>query len=353
MRILSIVGARPQFVKLAPIDSEIRSRNLEHIVVHTGQHYDEKMSDNFFEMLGISEPSYNLRVGSKSHGHQTGEMLGKIEDVLKAEMPTWVLVYGDTNSTLAGALAAAKLNLRIAHLEAGLRSFNRRMPEEINRIVTDHASDLLLAPTNNAMDHLMNEGLGGKSVLVGDVMVDICLSLAAKAGKASISDNDKYVLATIHRAENTDSATRLEQIISLLDSVDLPVLLTAHPRLKAKASDFGIELDRGNISVIDPLSYPEMIEAVMNSSGVMTDSGGLQKEAFLLRKLCVTLRMETEWVETVELGVNLLGADPSPEAVSGFFSKFKDDSWPKAAPYGEGHASKKVIDALLSYQAGE
>ena len=334
-------------MKLAPIDFEIKSRGIEHIIVHTGQHYDEKMSNSFFEMLGISEPKYNLEVGSKSHGYQTGEMLGKIEDVLNVEMPNWVIVYGDTNSTLAGAIAASKLNLRIAHLEAGLRSFNRRMPEEINRVLTDHASDLLLAPTSNAMEHLNKEGLADKSVLVGDVMVDNCIRLAKQSSKSLNTFNSEYVLATIHRAENTDSVTRLEQIMSLLDSIEIPILLTAHPRLKAKANEFGVQLEREHISVIEPLSYPEMINAVMHSSGVITDSGGLQKEAYILKKRCVTLRSETEWVETTRLGVNLLEQNPSPQKVFSFFDGADEGNWPNETPFGEGDAAKKAIEAIL------
>lgn len=353
MRILSVVGARPQFVKLAPIAAAMKGR-AEHLIVHTGQHYDSLMSDVFFQDLAIPAPDYNLGVGSGKHGKQTGAMLAGLEEIFEQERPDLVLVYGDTNSTLAAALAAVKLHIPVAHLEAGLRSFNRRMPEEHNRVLTDHASDLLLAPTDVAMTHLATEGLADKSVLVGDVMTDVLFktreSLQARdeplpAGLVS----GGYYVSTIHRPDNTDDLARLQQIVSSLSQLDRPVLLLAHPRLVDLAASHGIELETGAIRVGPPLAYPGLINAVMNSAGVITDSGGLQKEAFLLRVPCTTIRPETEWVETVELGWNVLVSEhldtladvvqrPQPEATS-------------AAPYGTGAAAAAVVDAITAFGA--
>ncbi|MHA7275002.1 non-hydrolyzing UDP-N-acetylglucosamine 2-epimerase [Arthrobacter sp. HLT1-21] len=350
MRILSVVGARPQFVKLAPIAAAMKGR-AEHLIVHTGQHYDSLMSDVFFQDLAIPAPDYNLGVGSGKHGQQTGTMLAGLEEIFERERPDMVLVYGDTNSTLAAALAAVKLHIPVAHLEAGLRSFNRRMPEEHNRVLTDHASDTLLAPTEVAMGHLAAEGLADKSVLVGDVMTDVLFktrdSLLARdeplpAGLLPAG----YYVSTIHRPDNTDDLGRLQQIITSLSRLDKPVLLLAHPRLVDLAAAHGIELETGAIRVGQPLAYPGLINAVMNSAGVITDSGGLQKEAFLLRVPCTTIRPETEWVETVELGWNVLVSEhldtladvvqrPQPEPTS-------------AVPYGTGAAATAVLHALTT-----
>lgn len=349
MRILSVVGARPQFVKLAPIASAMEGR-AEHLIAHTGQHYDEIMSDVFFQDLGIPAPDFNLGVGSGKHGSQTGTMLAGLEEIIEAVRPDCVLVYGDTNSTLAAALAAVKMHIPLAHLEAGLRSFNRRMPEEHNRVLTDHAADLLLAPTQVAMDHLATEGLAGRSVLVGDVMTDVlyktrdvlaerntALPLGAKAGE--------YYISTIHRPDNTDDPARLKQIIESLSDLDKNVILLAHPRLVDIATRHGLSLDSRRLNVASPLAYPELVNAVKNSAGVITDSGGLQKEAFLLHVPCTTIRPETEWVETVNLGWNALVSDdlsilaatvqrPAPAPTS-------------ETPYGDGHAALRTVDALL------
>lgn len=349
MRILSVVGARPQFVKLAPIAHALEGR-AEHIVVHTGQHYDALMSDVFFADLGIPEPDVNLAVGSGAHGEQTGAMLAGLEPLFAQYEPDWVLVYGDTNSTLAAAIAAVKMHIPVAHLEAGLRSFNRRMPEEHNRVLTDHASDLLLAPTEVAMEHLSREGLAGRSVLVGDVMTDVLYSVRdrveSNAPASSIdAPRGEYYVATLHRPDNTDAPERLAAIVSQLGALKYPVFLLVHPRLASLAKQHGISLDQGVIRPISPLGYPQLVSAVMASAGVITDSGGLQKEAFLLRVPCTTIRPETEWVETVSLGWNeLIGEDlsalratverPSPQSTD-------------AAPYGGGKAAKKVVDTLL------
>lgn len=347
-RILSVVGARPQFVKLGALAKAIGHR-AEHVIVHTGQHYDDAMSESFFRELDIPRPDVNLAVGSGKHGDQTGRMLIALEPVLEKYSPDWVLVYGDTNSTVAAALASAKLHLPIAHLEAGLRSFNRRMPEEHNRVLTDHCSDLLLAPTEVAMGHLANEGLGHRAVLIGDVMTDVLYAARDRAGATGIEglsghDPHSYYVATLHRPDNTDDADRLSRIIDALASLDRPVALLAHPRLRANADRFGISLDRPMIDVREPLSYPQVVAALMGSAGVITDSGGLQKEAFLLRVPTTTVRYETEWTETVSLGWNTLAGDPG-EIVAAVMRPAPQPT--DAIPYGDGHAAERAVDAIL------
>lgn len=348
MKVLSVVGARPQFVKLAPVDHAMRGR-IEHVVVHTGQHYDELMSDVFFRDLGIADPDENLAVGSGPHGAQTGSMLAGLEESFLRHAPDAVLVYGDTNSTLAAAIAAVKIHIPLAHLEAGLRSFNRRMPEEHNRVLTDHASDLLLAPTEVAARHLADEGLAARTVVVGDVMTDVLLRVREEAAGLPLPDGvspGEYIVATIHRPDNTDDPHTLDAIITGLSRSDRPVLLLAHPRLRALAAQHGIDLDRGAVRVCDPLPYPQLVRAVDASAGVVTDSGGLQKEAFLLRVPAVTVRPETEWVETVETGWNVL-ADPDADAIAAAMSRPAPQPT-DAAPYGDGNAAGRVVDALLS-----
>ncbi len=352
MKILSVVGARPQFVKLAPIARAMVGR-AEHLIVHTGQHYDELMSDVFFRDLGIPAPDVNLEVGSGAHGAQTGAMLAGLEDVLEAHRPDWVLVYGDTNSTLAAAIAAVKLHLPVAHLEAGLRSFNRRMPEEHNRVLTDHASDLLLAPTTSAMDHLRDEGLESRSLLVGDVMTDVLHSIrdgiAREGADAPLGlPAGSFFVATIHRPDNTDDPVRLAGILAALADLPKPVVLFVHPRLRSLAERYGIVLEQGGLRTSPPLPYPELVAAVMQSAGVITDSGGLQKEAFLLRVPATTIRAETEWTETVDLGWNVLAneVDEIAAAVSRPAPPATD-----AQPYGDGHAAERVVTALLQWPA--
>lgn len=348
MRILSVVGARPQFVKLAPIAKALVGR-AEHVIVHTGQHYDDLMSDVFFRDLEISPPDLNLGVGSGTHGAQTGSMLESLERAFFHYKPDWVLAYGDTNSTLAAAVAAVKIHVPLAHLEAGLRSFNRRMPEEHNRVLTDHAADLLLAPTKVAMDHLAAEGLSDRSMLVGDVMTDVLLSTRDRVIRDNIGtpegvESGHYYVATLHRPDNTDDPTRLAGILDALSQLDSPVVFLMHPRVRSKAHDAGIDLNRGMIRAVGPLAYPNLVSAVMHSRGVVTDSGGLQKEAFLLGVPTTTIRAETEWVETVELGWNVLAYD-----VSKIASAVARDLPPStdAAPYGDGHAADVVASALL------
>ena len=354
MKVLSVVGARPQFVKLAPVASALAGAGHDHVIVHTGQHYDVRMSDVFFADLLIPSPDVNLGVGSGSHGVQTGAMLAAMDGVFAEHEPDWVLVYGDTNSTLAGAVSAVKLHLPLAHLEAGLRSFNRRMPEEHNRVLTDHAADLCLAPTQVAVDHLLHEGLGERTRLVGDVMTDVCLAVAAGARgewapiRAGVEPTGSYVVATIHRAENTDFPVRLAAIIAALAALPVPVVLVAHPRLVARCAQFGIDLHAGSLQPTEPLAYPQMIAAIMHAAGVVTDSGGLQKEAFLLRTPCTTLRTETEWTETVRLGWNVLA--PSIDAV-GLASLASIVLRPApdptdSTPYGDGNAAAAVVQVL-------
>lgn len=351
MKILSVVGARPQFVKLAPIDRAARNAGVEHVIVHTGQHYDPLLSDVFFAELGISAPDVHLGVGSGSHGKQTGAMLAALDDVLLEHQPDWVLVYGDTNSTVAAALSAVKLHFPVAHLEAGLRSFNRRMPEEHNRVMTDHAADLLLAPTQVAVDHLASEGLGGRTVLVGDVMTDVLYRVRDEIqGKPSplveelsLTPGEHYI-ATIHRAESTDDPARLEEITTALAQLDKPVVLLAHPRVLAKAQEHGIAMNQGTLLVHPPLAYHDLVASLLASAGVVTDSGGLQKEAFLLRVPATTVRTETEWVETVDLGWNVLAmtGDEIATAVSRPAPVATD-----AVPYGDGKSADRVIETLL------
>lgn len=354
---MSVVGARPQLVKLAPIAEAVAATEHEHFLVHTGQHYDTDLSEVFFDGLGIPAPDVQLRVGSGSHGAQTGRMLAELEPVIDRERPDWVLVYGDTNSTIAAALAAVKLHVPVAHLEAGLRSGNRRMPEEHNRVLTDHASDLLLAPTEAAMRQLGREGLADRSVLVGDVMVDVCLQVrdAVLAGRAQlpalpdgIEPGTPYLLATLHRPGNTDDPERLGAILGALAALPLPVALLAHPRLVAKAAHHGIELSRGSLRVGRPLPYAQLIGAVLGSAGVITDSGGLQKESYLLGRPCTTIRPETEWMETLENDWNRLVPDPfamSPRAWAATAIRSLPETGP-GAHFGDGHAARRVVEAL-------
>lgn len=343
---MSVVGARPQFVKLAPIAEAITAAGYEHVIVHTGQHYDPMLSDVFFRDLGIPEPDAHLGVGSGSHGVQTGAILAQMDEVLERFSPDCVLVYGDTNSTLAAAVSAVKLHFPVAHLEAGLRSFNRTMPEEHNRVLTDHAADLCLAPTEVAMGHLATEGLAEQSVLVGDVMTDVLFRVRDRAPANPLGadyDPGTYYVATIHRAENTDDPERLREVVSALAGADRPVVLLAHPRVRAKAEQHGISLDEGALTTRDPLPYPELIAAALASAGVVTDSGGLQKEAFLLRVPCTTVRRETEWVETVELGWNVLANTPEEIAAALTRPRPADTD---AAPYGDGHAAERAVAAI-------
>ena len=356
MKVLSVVGARPQFVKLAPVAAALDAAGHEHVIVHTGQHYDALMSDVFFADLQIPTPDVHLGVGSGSHGVQTGSILSAMDAVLDEHRPDWVLVYGDTNSTLAGALSAVKLHLPLAHLEAGLRSFNRRMPEEHNRVLTDHAADLCLAPTEVAMGHLAAEGLAQRAVNVGDVMTDVCLRVRdavandTPALPAGVDPFAPYLVATIHRADNTDDPRRLRAVVNALAALPTPVVLMAHPRLVDRARTAGVDLTSGSLHMIDPLPYPQMVNAVLRARGVVTDSGGLQKEAFLLRTPCTTLRTETEWTETLEGGWNVL--DPDLVHVATVGDREPPTTQP-GTPYGLGAAAQTVVGVLAEQVRGE
>lgn len=351
--IVTIVGARPQFIKAAAVSRAIRAHGgIREVIVHTGQHYDANMSDVFFEQMHIPRPDHHLEVGGGSHGQMTGRQLEKIESVLLKEKPDWVLVYGDTNSTIAGALAAAKLHIPVAHVEAGLRSFNRRMPEEINRVLTDHASDLLLVPTETGLRNLAAEGITGNKVrLVGDVMYDAAMFYK---GMASVPDwfgslsveRGSYVLCTIHRAENTDDLARLRGILQGLAEAGLPVILPLHPRTKGMIDRTGIAV-ADNIRVVPPVGYLEMVWLEMHCRVIATDSGGVQKEAYFHGKPCVTMRDETEWVELVQCGVNrLVGAVPNRIAEALLSSNGLQAD---ARLYGDGNASEKVVSAILQW----
>jgi UDP-N-acetylglucosamine 2-epimerase len=356
LKVVSIVGARPQFIKVAAVSRELRKEHTE-ILVHTGQHYDANMSDVFFEELGIPEPNYHLEVGSGSHGAQTAAMLAAIEQVLLKEQPDWVLVYGDTNSTLAGALAAAKLHIRLAHVEAGLRSYNRAMPEEINRVLTDHLSDALLCPSQVAAGNLANEGITKGVVVVGDVMAEVLTMAAERARDQSRIleylglEERSYLLATVHRAENTDDPQRLRSIVAAFGRIEETIVFPAHPRTcKALKAIGDPQAALPNIKVIDPLSYLDMVRLEGMARLILTDSGGIQKEAYWLGVPCITLREETEWVETVEMGWNILvGTNPDVicDVVRGFVP-------PAQSPplYAQGQAAVQVVRCLIGAKSG-
>ena len=348
MKIVSIIGARPQFIKAAVLTKIIEKEpGVNEVLVHTGQHYDENMSKIFFDELEIPRPHYNLEVGSGSHAYQTGMMLQKIEKVLLSEKPDWIIVYGDTNSTIAGALAASKLHIKIAHVEAGLRSFNKLMPEEINRITTDRISDLLFAPSLNALHLLKNEGLERNAVFTGDVMFDSILFYQKLAGKkhklSDVTDEENFYLATVHRQENTEDKTRLQSIFDAFSELDLPVVLPLHPRTLSKLSKITFS---DNVKIIEPVSYLEMILLLKNSKKVLTDSGGLQKEAYFLKKPCITLRDETEWIETIEGNWNFI-TGTNKELI---LEKVKVNQFAQQKNYyGDGKAGEKILSAILNY----
>jgi UDP-N-acetylglucosamine 2-epimerase len=373
IRLMQVVGARPQFVKLAPVCRAIAAANsagrrIESVVVHTGQHYDPAMSDVFFSELGIPEADLDLGVGSGSHGRQTARMLEGLEAAMLERRPDLVLTYGDTNSTLAATLAAAKLHVPVAHVEAGLRSFNRLMPEEANRIVADHLSGLLFAPTPEAMRNLANEGLAGRAQLVGDVMLDAIRSFAPAAlGRSRVLERlglaaGGYHVATLHRAENTP-ADRLGPLLGALAAIGsaaCPVVLPMHPRTAHVIRDAGLALPAGpGLRAVEPLGYLDMIALVARSRVVLTDSGGLQKEAFFLGRPCVTLREQTEWVETVTGGGNVIvGTDPARirQAVAAWESTLAagapDFSAAVRHAFGDGDAAAKIVAQSLDFAGG-
>lgn len=353
-KVLTVVGARPQFVKAAVVSRAIASTPLEEILLHTGQHYDANMSDVFFAEMEIPRPGISLEIGSGQHGWQTGKMLEGIEQAILSVQPSVVLVYGDTNSTLAGALAAAKLHVPVAHVEAGLRSFNRKMPEEINRVATDHVSDLLFAPTETAVGNLAAEGISGDSVLrSGDVMLDATRWYEPRAREQTIRKDlgleaQGYVLATVHRAESTDDPDRLKAIFGGLTASPIPVVLPLHPRTRAKVAP---ELLAG-LTVLDPLGYFDMLALEMEARLIVTDSGGVQKEAFFQGMPCLTLRSETEWVELVELRWNRLADLTSAETVAkSLRSALEAGPGLPGTPYGTGDAGRQIVQALADRYA--
>ena len=345
---LTVVGARPQFIKAAPVSRVLRTRHDE-FLLHTGQHYDVEMSDVFFKQLHIPEPDRNLEVGSGDHGAQTGAMLTGIEQVAKEYRPDWVLVYGDTNSTLAGALAAAKLHVRVAHVEAGLRSFDRRMPEELNRVVVDHVSNLLLCPTQAAVGNLSREGIRGGVVVTGDVMLDVFLqnvevarrecTIVAKLGLKQ----GAYHLLTVHRPENTDDPAPLGAILAGVASSQTKTVFPLHPRTRNALASVGAAVP-ANLMMIDPVGYREMLALEDSAALILTDSGGVQKEAYFAGKPCITLRKSTEWPETVEAGWNTLtGADQ--ELIRAAL-RLPHPRGERPELYGDGHAADRVVSAL-------
>lgn len=352
MKIFTVIGARPQFIKAAPVSRAFGSQpGLDEVLVHTGQHFDANMSDVFFEELGIPVPKHNLGIGGGSHGQNTGRMIEGLERLMVTERPDWVLVYGDTDSTLAGTVAAVKLQISVAHVEAGLRSHNMRMPEEVNRRLTDHASTLLFTPSHHADANLQLEGIDTARVInVGDVMYDAALMFGERAGnhpellcRLEVGSGN-YVLATVHRQENTDDEARLSAIFAALGALDRPVVLPVHPRTKGCMERFGIEASP-NIIMTEPLGYKDMNTLEHHAALVATDSGGVQKEAYFHRVPCVTLRDETEWTELVELGWNRL-APPGADDLLAILQRPHQRGREDAAPYGDGRAALKIAAAL-------
>ncbi|RLJ18946.1 UDP-N-acetylglucosamine 2-epimerase (non-hydrolyzing) [bacterium endosymbiont of Escarpia laminata] len=357
MKICTIIGARPQFIKAAPVSRALNAiPGMQECLVHTGQHYDSNMSDVFFTELGIPKPHRNLEIGSGNHGAQTGRMLEALERVMLEEQPDWVLVYGDTNSTLAGALAAAKLHIPIAHVEAGLRSFNKRMPEEINRILTDHAASLLFTPTDTATHHLEQEGIATSLIeQVGDVMYDAALYYGEIARqKSHVLDRlglqpEGYILSTVHRAENTGDPKRLQAIFEGLQKVssNIPVILPMHPRTRATLEKNGqLDLTQG-ITLIEPVGYLDMVMLERHAALIATDSGGVQKEAYFYQRPCVTLRDETEWVELVELGWNTLLTPNNGKQIADSILKQIGTSGRPENLYGEGNSADLIARRLV------
>lgn len=355
MKIMTILGARPQFIKAGNVSREIsKHQDIEEIIVHTGQHFDKNMSDIFFEQMQIPKPNYNLNISNLPHGAMTGKMIEEIEKILLYEKPDWVLVYGDTNSTLAGALAASKLHIKIAHVEAGLRSFNMNMPEEINRILTDRMSNILFCPTDTAVKNLENEGYFveakgfGKVVKVGDVMKDGAAFYSNIAVKPNIKLDNGFIVCTLHRAENTDNIDRLINIIDTLNEIskEMQIILPLHPRTKKTIQN--LKLKTQNLKLLEPVGYLEMIYLLKNCSMVMTDSGGLQKEAYFFQRPCIALRDETEWIELVQNRFNVLaGADK--KKILNNYKSFEFNNNFDTKLYGNGNASAAIVKYLKDF----
>lgn len=358
MKILTVVGARPQFIKAAAVSRVIREQHDE-ILIHTGQHYDNNMSDIFFDELHIPKPDRNLNVGSGSHARQTAEMMVGIEQILFDEKPDCILIYGDTNSTLAGAISASKLHIPVVHVEAGLRSHNKNMPEEQNRVLADHISDLLLCPTDTAVDNLKNEGITEGVYQVGDVMCDAVLYYSQIMESHSQKDYfarltglyetvpvlDSWYMATIHRAENTDRIEKIQEILAAFEELDAPVVFPVHPRTKGMVRLLHQQYSYRNIVFVEPVSYLTMLYLVKHAKKTITDSGGLQKENYILDTPCVTVRDQTEWVETLRGNYNIL-TKPDKEDILNKIYHTQTDTEAKEDYYGDGHASEKICDIL-------
>ena len=356
MKIASILGVRPQFVKASVVSRELRKKHKE-ILIHTGQHYDYEMNQVFFEELGIPEPDYYLGVGSGSHGFQTGEMLKKIEEILVNEKPDLILTYGDTNSTLAGALAASKMHIKTAHVESGLRSFDKSMPEEINRILTDHCSDILFCPTQNAVDNLKREGITENVFLTGDVMVDSLLyNKEIAENKSQILKNlnlnsKEYLVATIHRASNTDNKENLKNIVDAFSELNETIVFPVHPRTQKLLQTYGLyDKLKASVCLIEPLGFLDFIKLMNHAKMILTDSGGVQKEAYILKVPCITLRENTEWVETIEDGWNVL-VGSNKEKIEEAIHEFKYFSKNCGTSFGDGNASVNIV-SIISLMGG-
>ena len=358
MKIVTILGARPQFIKAASVSREVNFQaengaDIEEIIVHTGQHYDANMSHIFFKEMKLPKPQYSLGIGGSSHGQMIGQMVEKIEEILIIEKPDWVLVYGDTNSTLAGAISASKLNIKIAHIEAGLRSFNDNMPEEVNRILTDRISSLLFCPTKVAVNNLINEGFdkwknNAELVLSGDVMQDSAIFYKEFSQKLNdLSFANDFILCTIHRVENTENSDKLKKIVFALNQIakKKQVILPLHPRTKIALKKG--KYDTRNLTIIEPVGYLNMIWLIDNCSLVMTDSGGLQKEAFFFRKPCITLREQTEWVELVQHGFNVI-VSAEPDEIINAYKEHKPQQSYDMDLYGQGKASSMIVKKIIS-----
>lgn len=355
MKVATILGARPQLIKASVVSAEMARRGVDEAIIHTGQHFDDNMSSVFLSEMGVPEPVVNLGIGGGSHGQNTGRMLEQLEAELVRLKPDWVVVYGDTDSTLAGALAAAKLHIPIAHIEAGLRSFNRGMPEEINRVVTDHVATALFTPTDTAIECLRSEGLHGDRVVKsGDVMFDVAIQYGRVSDEQSTIvekldlEGVDFILATIHRAENTDDPQRLKAIFGGFGELQRCIVLPLHPRTKSRITTSSITLPP-NLRIIDPVGYLDMLALEKNAQLIVTDSGGVQKEAFFHGVPCVTLRDETEWVELVDMGWNRLASPTSADAVVEAIRQTDSGNRKDGQPYGTGNASQIIVDSLLHW----
>jgi UDP-N-acetylglucosamine 2-epimerase len=351
MKVASIVGARPQFIKASPVSLALKKAGHNEILVHTGQHYDAQMSDVFFSEMGIARPDHFLAIGSGSHAEQTGRMMIAIEKTLIDEKPDYALVYGDTNTTLAAALAACKLGIRIAHVEAGLRSFNRTMPEEHNRVLTDHCSDLLFCPTQTAVDNLANEGIVRGVHLVGDVMYDAVLHYASRArAQSRIIESlglqpGEYLLATVHRAYNTDDPVVLNRLLDAMEAIGETVVFPLHPRTRARLGARGNGSESARVRLVDPVGYLDMLALEQNARVILTDSGGVQKEAYFFQVPCVTMRPETEWIETVQSGWNVL-AGSDPEEIVRAARNARRPASQSVAAFGDGTAAQQIAELI-------